>query len=50
MGFCTKEEYQLFLRQCPLFERTLVEDGILLRKYWFQVSDTEQPERFRRKR
>ncbi len=31
MGFCTKEEHQLFLRQCPIFERMLVEDGILLR-------------------
>ncbi|MGX1546842.1 polyphosphate kinase 2 [Streptomyces adustus] len=49
MGFCTQEEYRLFLRQCPVFERMLVEDGILLRKYWFSVSDTEQQERFRRR-
>ncbi|MET8947158.1 polyphosphate kinase 2 [Streptomyces sp. NPDC004542] len=49
MGFCTKEEHQLFLRQCPLFERMLVEDGILLRKYWFSVSDEVQQERFRRR-
>ncbi|MCH0539259.1 polyphosphate kinase 2 [Streptomyces sp. MUM 203J] len=49
MGFCTKEEHQLFLRQCPIFERMLVEDGILLRKYWFSVSDHEQQERFRRR-
>ncbi|WP_367325315.1 polyphosphate kinase 2 [Streptomyces sp. HUAS ZL42] len=49
MGFCTKEEHQIFLRQCPIFERMLVEDGILLRKYWFSVSDTEQQERFRRR-
>ncbi|MFG2881764.1 polyphosphate kinase 2 [Streptomyces sp. NPDC048297] len=47
MGFCTKEEHQRFLRQCPIFERMLVEDGILLRKYWFSVSDAEQQERFR---
>ncbi|MEV8562678.1 polyphosphate kinase 2 [Streptomyces sp. NPDC051917] len=46
MGFCTREEYQLFLRQCPIFERMLVEDGILLRKYWFSVSDAVQQERF----
>ncbi|MGY0071430.1 polyphosphate kinase 2 [Streptomyces sp. QTS137] len=46
MDFCTKEEYQRFLRQCPVFERMLVEDGILLRKYWFSVSDTEQEARF----
>jgi len=47
MGFCTKEEYSRFLHQCPIFERLLVEDGILLRKYWFSVSDNEQEHRFR---
>jgi polyphosphate kinase len=47
MGFCTKEEYSRFLSQCPIFERLLVEDGILLRKYWFSVSEDEQERRFR---
>ncbi|MEU1308079.1 polyphosphate kinase 2 [Streptomyces cinnamoneus] len=47
MGFCTEEEYRRFLAQCPVFERILVEDGILLRKYWFSVSDTVQEQRFR---
>jgi polyphosphate kinase len=47
MGFCTPEEYRRFLHQCPMFERMLVEDGILLRKYWFSVSDEEQERRFR---
>jgi polyphosphate kinase 2 len=47
MGFCTKEEYSRFLHQCPIFERLLIEDGILLRKYWFSVSDEEQEGRFR---
>jgi polyphosphate kinase len=47
MGFCSKEEYMRFLHQCPIFERLLTEDGILLRKYWFSVSDHEQQERFR---
>ncbi len=47
MGFCTKEEFARFLHQCPVFERMLVEDGILLRKYWFSVSDEEQQRRFR---
>jgi polyphosphate kinase len=46
MGFCTKDEYHRFLHQCPIFERLLVEDGILLRKYWFSVSDGEQERRF----
>ncbi|MEO7235281.1 MAG: polyphosphate kinase 2 [Lapillicoccus sp.] len=47
MGFCTDEEYERFLRQAPLFEQMLIEDGIILRKYWFSVSDKEQEARFR---
>ncbi|HSK57916.1 MAG TPA: polyphosphate kinase 2 [Actinomycetospora sp.] len=47
MGFCTPQEHDRFLRQCPTFEDMLVEDGILLRKYWFSVSPEEQERRFR---
>lgn len=47
MGFCSDAEYHRFLHQAPLFERMLVEDGILLLKYWFSVSDVEQERRFR---
>ena len=47
MGYCTDEEYERWTRQCPVFERQLVEDGILLRKYWFSVSDKEQQKRFK---
>jgi polyphosphate kinase 2 len=47
MGFCTPEEYKRFLAQCAVFERLLIDDGILLRKYWFSVSDEEQENRFR---
>jgi polyphosphate kinase 2 len=46
MGFCTAEEYRRFLRQAPIFERMLIEDGIFLRKYWFSVSNREQEKRF----
>ncbi|MFJ2647486.1 polyphosphate kinase 2 [Streptomyces sp. NPDC087420] len=46
MGFCTPDEYRQFLRQAPLFERMLTEDGILLVKFWFSVSRTEQRTRF----
>lgn len=46
MGFCTDDEYREFLRACPEFERMLVRDGIILRKYWFSVSDAEQERRF----
>jgi polyphosphate kinase 2 len=46
MGFCTPEEYRRFMQQTPILERMLVDDGILLRKYWFSVSDAEQQRRF----
>ncbi len=46
MGFCTEEEYQEFLRACPLFEEMLIRSGITLIKYWFSVSDDEQERRF----
>ncbi|OBF20105.1 polyphosphate kinase 2 [Mycobacterium kubicae] len=47
MGFCTPQEYVLFLRQTPIFEQMLIDDGILLRKYWFSVSEGEQLRRFK---
>jgi polyphosphate kinase len=46
MDFCTPEQYREFLAQVPVLERLLVADGILLRKYWFSVSDAEQERRF----
>jgi polyphosphate kinase 2 len=46
MGYCTEEEYELFLHQAPRFERMLVEDGIVLVKFWFSVSRGEQLTRF----
>jgi polyphosphate kinase 2 len=49
LSFCTPQEYYRFLRQCPIFERLLVEDGIILIKYWFSVSDEEQERRFRKR-
>ncbi len=47
MGFCTPEQHARFLRQTPIFEQMLIDDGILLRKYWFSVSDGEQLRRFK---
>jgi polyphosphate kinase 2 len=49
MGFCTNEQYREFLRSCPEFERMLVRDGVMLRKYWFSVSDEEQERRFQQR-
>ena len=47
LGYCTPEQYELFLQQVPMLERMLVDDGIILLKYWFSVSDEEQEKRFR---
>ena len=47
MGFCTKEEHRQFLRDCPTFEGFLVSQGIILLKYWLEVSKKEQHKRFR---
>jgi len=46
MGFCTLEERDRFLRLAPDFERNLVDDGIILIKYWLEVSSEEQQKRF----
>lgn len=46
MGYSTEEEYRRFLHQVPVVERMLVEDGIIVIKYWFSVSDEVQQERF----
>jgi polyphosphate kinase len=50
MGYCTDEQYELFLEQAPVVEKMLVDDGIILIKYWFSVSDKEQQRRFRSRR
>jgi polyphosphate kinase 2 len=46
MEFCTREEFLVFARSVPEFERMLVRSGITLVKYWFSVSDEEQERRF----
>ena len=47
MGFCTDDEYREFLWSCPDFERMLVQSGMILIKYWFEISAEEQERRFR---
>jgi polyphosphate kinase len=46
MGFCSKEEHEHFLALCPLFEKSVVEDGIQLIKFWLEVRKEEQERRF----
>jgi polyphosphate kinase 2 len=46
MGYCSEAQTQAFLRQAPIFERMLVDDGTLLLKYWLTVDQAQQEERF----
>jgi polyphosphate kinase len=46
MGFCTAEQTKHFLKQTPIFERMLVDDGIILFKYWLTVDQEKQEARF----
>jgi polyphosphate kinase 2 len=46
MGYCTPAQTEAFLRQAPVFEKLLVDDGILLLKYWLTVDQAHQEERF----
>jgi polyphosphate kinase 2 len=47
MGFASEEEVATFMASCPVFERMLVDEGIVLLKYWFSVSEAEQERRIR---
>jgi polyphosphate kinase 2 len=46
MGFCSEDEAQRFLQVCPIWERTIVDSGIQLIKYWLEISQDEQTRRF----
>jgi polyphosphate kinase 2 (PPK2 family) len=46
MGYCTEAETTAFLKQAPVFEKLLVDDGVLLFKYWLTVDQAHQEERF----
>lgn len=50
MGFCTKEQYQTFMKEVPSFERNLLSEDIILFKFWLDVSRGEQKRRFRQRR
>ena len=42
MGFCTPKEHKRFLKGCPVFEKAMVQDGILVLKVWLEVGQEEQ--------
>ena len=46
MGFCTEGQYEKFLELTPLFEKEIIEGGIVLIKFWLEVSNKEQQRRF----
>jgi polyphosphate kinase 2 len=46
MGFCNEQQYINFLKQAPVVEQLLIDDGILLFKYWLSVDQDEQEKRF----
>ena len=46
MGFCSEQQARQFLLQAPVFEKMLVDDGVLLFKYWLTVDQAEQEQRF----
>ncbi len=50
MGFCTRKEYDEFMRQAPQFESHLVRSGVHLIKFWFSVSREEQRRRFKERK
>jgi polyphosphate kinase 2 len=47
MGFCSEEQVESFLRVTPLVERGIVQSGIILLKYWLEVSEEEQTRRLK---
>ena len=46
MEFCTKDQYEEFLENCPKFESHIVKSGIMLIKFWLEVGQEEQQKRF----
>src|SRR5436189_4903416 len=47
MGFCTKEQHRRFLQLCPVLESYIASSGIMVLKFWLEVSKEEQERRFK---
>jgi polyphosphate kinase 2 len=47
MGFCTQDQYERFLERAPEIEKYIVDGGIILIKFWLEVSNKEQARRFK---
>ena len=46
-GFCTDEQYEKFMQEVPEIEHALIDDGIIIIKFWFSISKEEQQKRFK---
>ena len=46
-GFCTQEQYEKFMQEVPEIEHALIDDGIIMIKFWFSISKKEQKKRFK---
>ena len=46
-GFCTEEQYEKFMQEVPEIEHALIDDGIIMIKFWFSISKEEQQKRFK---
>lgn len=49
-GFCTEEQYDAFMKQLPNFEKMLIDDGLILIKFWLDITKEEQADRFEARR
>ena len=47
MGFCSKEQHHSFLERCPVIENYITSNGVILLKFWLEVSQEEQERRFK---
>ncbi len=46
-GFCTQEQYERFMQEVPEIEHALIDDGMIIIKFWFSISKEEQQKRFK---
>jgi polyphosphate kinase 2 len=49
-GFCSKKQYEIFMQEVPMFEKSLVMEGTILVKIYLSISKEEQAKRFEKRR
>ncbi len=48
-GFCTDEQYEKFMQEVPEIEHALIDDGMMIIKFWFSITKEEQEKRFKKR-